>query len=128
MAKLRINDEIAKLVPAELICNEAFFISGIDVTALREKLNISLSAVDSSYFDPEKSEKVLVDSSGCNTWGGGRMSRRACGILDENKIPFDTHISKQFTAQEYKKFKHVIALDKEIFTGCKALLQELFGV
>ena len=61
----KVNDEIAKLVPAELICNEAFFISGIDVTALREKLNISVSAVDSSYFDPEKSEKVLVDHFKC---------------------------------------------------------------
>ncbi len=57
----KINDEIYKLVPAELICNEAFLICGLDFTAIREKLNVSMFAVDSSYFDSAKCEKVLSD-------------------------------------------------------------------
>ena len=62
----KINDELFKLVPAELISNEAFLISGIDITALREKLNISVASVDASYFDNEKCEKVLSDHFKCD--------------------------------------------------------------
>ena len=61
----KVNDEIFKQVPAELICNEAFMISGIDITAVREKLNVAVSAVDASYFDNANCEKVLSDHFKC---------------------------------------------------------------
>ena len=62
--------------------------------------------------DKGLSYKITVDSAGCNTLGGVHMNSRAQTVLEENKIPFDEHISKPFTSQEYGKFKCVIALDK----------------
>ena len=65
------------------------------------------------------SDKVIVDSAGCNTRGGGGMSKDALEILKINKIPYDQHISKRFTKKEYGKFKYVIALDKDMLRIAK---------
>lgn len=66
-------------------------------------------------------EKIFVDSAGCNTYGGSSMSKMAREVLAKNKIPFDTHISKRFTVQEYRKFKCIIALDEDILLQAKEI-------
>ena len=43
-------DEINKFAPSEIICNESFDISGIDLTEIRNRLSISMSSLD--QFDP----------------------------------------------------------------------------
>lgn len=65
--------------------------------------------------------KIFVDSAGCHTRGGGRMSNGARKILTEDKIPFDRHVSKPFTRQEYRKFDLVIALDEDILRAAKKI-------
>ena len=60
------------------------------------------------------SDKFVVDSAGCNTCGGKRLSKGAREVLSKYHIPFDIHISKPFNEQEYHKFKCVIALDDAI--------------
>ncbi len=64
---------------------------------------------------------VLIDSAGCKTRGGRSMSGNARGVLAANKIPFDNHISKPFTPQEYAKFKLVVALDKDMLQMAKKI-------
>ena len=66
-------------------------------------------------------EKFFVDSAGCNTYGGSPMSKMAHEILTKKKIPFDTHISKQFTVQEYREFKCIIALDEDLLLQAKEI-------
>ena len=46
-------DEINKFVPSEIICNEYFNMSGINLEQVNEKLGISMSSLDSWYFDDE---------------------------------------------------------------------------
>ena len=65
--------------------------------------------------------KILIDSAGCKTRGGGSMSGNARGVLAANKIPFDNHVSKPFTPQEYAKFKLVVALDKDMLQMAKKI-------
>ena len=67
------------------------------------------------------SEKIFVDSAGCNTYGGGSMSKMAREVLRKKNIPFDIHISKQFTAQEYRKFKCIIALNEDMLRQAKKI-------
>lgn len=67
------------------------------------------------------SEKIFVDSAGCKTRGGGRMSQRARDVLRRQKIPFDKHVSKPFTLQEYNKFKCVVALDEVMLKLAKKI-------
>ena len=46
-------DEVNKYMPAEIICNDSFYISGADLTDLTERLNIAISALDPRYFDKD---------------------------------------------------------------------------
>ena len=57
-------------------------------------------------------EKIFVDSAGCNTSGGAALNEDAKKVLEENNIPCDEHISKTFTRNFFKKFDYVIAMDE----------------
>ncbi|MFI3172195.1 MAG: DNA mismatch repair protein MutS [Eubacteriales bacterium] len=47
----KLLDEINKITPAEIICNEPFFMSGTDIEEVKNRLNIATYALDSWYFD-----------------------------------------------------------------------------
>lgn len=53
-------DEINKFVPSEIITNEYFSMSGIDLTAVNDKLGITMSTLDSWYFDENTCIKKLL--------------------------------------------------------------------
>ncbi len=46
-------DEIYKYTPSEIICNEAFYMSGVDLEALKGRVNFLATALDSHYFDED---------------------------------------------------------------------------
>lgn len=54
-------DEINKYVPSEIVCNENFTISGIDLDDLRERMQISIAKLDAHYFDDRLSVAVLLE-------------------------------------------------------------------
>lgn len=56
-----IFDEINKFCPSEIICNNAFYMSGADIDDLKGRLGISVSALDSWYFDDELCKKALKE-------------------------------------------------------------------
>ena len=49
-------DEINKYCPSEIVCNENFTISGIDIEDLKDRLHISFAKLDPHYFD----EKLAI--------------------------------------------------------------------
>ncbi len=53
-------DESNKFVPSEIITNEYFSMSGIDLTAVNDKLGITMSTLDSWYFDEDTCIKKLL--------------------------------------------------------------------
>lgn len=55
----KLQDEIFKFTPAEIICNDAFMISGMNFDFLKDKLHISISTVDNYYFDEENGIRVI---------------------------------------------------------------------
>ena len=57
----KLLDEINKFTPAEIICNDAFLVSGIDVDDLKNRMHISVSALDSWYFGDELCHKTLLE-------------------------------------------------------------------
>lgn len=54
-------DEINKYHPSEIVCNENFAISGIDMQDLRERMQISISKVDAHYFDERLAVSLLLE-------------------------------------------------------------------
>lgn len=57
----KLLDEINKFVPAEIICNDAFFVSGIDTEDLKSRLGICIYSLDSWYFDDELCRRTLKE-------------------------------------------------------------------
>ena len=49
----KLLDEINKFSPSEIICNDSFYVSGIDIEDLRGRLAISVSALEPWYFDDD---------------------------------------------------------------------------
>ena len=57
----KLMDEIAKYAPSEIVCNESLYVSGIDLEDLKERLGITIYALDSWYFDDSSCVKVLKE-------------------------------------------------------------------
>ncbi|MCM1118318.1 MAG: DNA mismatch repair protein MutS [bacterium] len=56
----RLMDELMKYEPSEIICNDAFLVSGMDIADLRGRLHITVSAADSHYFDDQTCEQSIL--------------------------------------------------------------------
>ncbi len=54
-------DEIYKYHPAEIVYNESFAISGIDLDELKERMQISFTKLDAYYFDEKLSIELLLE-------------------------------------------------------------------
>ncbi len=60
-SKRTLLDEINKFMPSEIICNQAFSVSGIDLEDIKQRLNISVFSLDTWYFDDENAKKALLE-------------------------------------------------------------------
>ncbi len=76
-----LMDEIVKYSPAELICNEALLMSGIDVEDLRGRLNIAITTMEPHYFDEDRCKNVIAKHFGVNGIAGLGISDFPNGIL-----------------------------------------------
>lgn len=56
----KLQDEIFKYHPAEIICNEALLQQPLDFTYLRERAHISITTLKEHYFDREIASKQVV--------------------------------------------------------------------
>ena len=55
----KIYDEIVRYSPSEIICNESFMLSGLDLTDLQERLGIIINTLGAHYFDENAAEKII---------------------------------------------------------------------
>ncbi len=60
----RLMDELMKYQPSEIICNDAFLMSGFDINDLRNRLHIAFSTVEPYYFDDESAQKCIMKHFG----------------------------------------------------------------
>ena len=57
----KLLDEINKFTPAEIICNDAFFMSGIDTDDLKDRLGICIFSLDTWHFDDDLCRRTLKE-------------------------------------------------------------------
>ncbi len=55
----KLIDEIHKYLPSEIICNDAFLVSGIDLGDLKSRLGIAIYPLETVYFDEANCRKCL---------------------------------------------------------------------
>ncbi len=56
----KLLDEIMKYHPSEIICNDAFTVSGMDLADLKDRLNIAIYSMESFYYDEDRCRKSLL--------------------------------------------------------------------
>ncbi len=77
----KLFDEISKYVPKEIICNEAFLVSGMDIEDLRGRLGISVSALEPWYFDDDGCKKCLREHFKVTTLVGLGIEDFPSGVI-----------------------------------------------
>ncbi len=71
----KLFDELNKFHPSELICNEAFYMSGISIDELRNRYHLLVSSLDAVYFEDSFVKDVILRHF-------KSMSLEALGISD----------------------------------------------
>jgi DNA mismatch repair protein MutS len=55
-----VMDEIGKYSPSEIICNNAFEFSGVNMEEIRNRLQVFINPIEAHYFDEESCKKLLM--------------------------------------------------------------------
>ncbi len=77
----QLLDEIFKFQPSEIICNDAFYVSGIDVTSLKERSEIVIDALEPRYYEESKCKKCLYHHFKINNLHGIGISDFPYGTI-----------------------------------------------
>ena len=77
----KLVDEINKFSPAEIICNDSFFMSGVDTDDLKECLGICIFSLDAWYFDDDTCRKELREHFHVTNLEGLGISDYDSGII-----------------------------------------------
>ena len=82
----KLLDEISKFAPSEIVCNEAFYVSGVDLEDLRHRLNIAISSLESWYFDDEMCKRTLSEHFHAATMEGLGLKDYPCGVVGSGAL------------------------------------------
>ena len=77
----KLLDEVNKFAPAEIICNDAFYLSGIDTDDLKNRLGICIFSLDPWYFDDESCKRVLKDHFHVSSLDGLGIADYESGVI-----------------------------------------------
>ncbi|MFW6677831.1 DNA mismatch repair protein MutS [Lacrimispora sp. AGF001] len=76
-----LNDEINKFVPSEIICNEAFYVSGVDIEELKNRYHTAVSSLDHHYFSDEACRKILKEHYHVGSLAGLGLNDYDMGVI-----------------------------------------------
>ena len=74
----KLLDEVNKFMPAEIICNDSFYISGVD---LSERLGITISALEPRYFEKESCREALCRHFHVSSLDGMGVEEYSIGMI-----------------------------------------------
>lgn len=77
----KLQDEIYKYMPTEIICNDAFVMSGFDVDDLRNRLGMAVYSLEPWYFDDDGCRKCLMNHFKVNTLAGLGIEDFPAGMI-----------------------------------------------
>ena len=77
----KLLDEINKYSPAEIICNEAFYMSGVDLDDIKNRQNICVSALEAWYFSDDTAVGTLKEHFKIHSLESIGLNDFACGSI-----------------------------------------------
>mgnify|MGYP001480150691 CR=1 FL=1 len=108
----KLMDEIYKWSPSEIICNDTFMVSGIDIETVKSINNLSLSPLEPWYYDDALCQRALMEHFDVGTLDGIGLKDYTIGViaagsimqfLTETQKSALSHITK-LTPYTYEKF------------------------
>ncbi len=80
-SKRKLLDEISKYMPSEIVCNESFYMSSVDLDDLRHRLGITIYALDAWYFGDETAVPTLLSHFKAASLEGLGLADYDCGVI-----------------------------------------------
>lgn len=77
----KLIDEINKFSPSEIICNESFYMSGVDIEDMRHRLKITIYALETWYFGDELATNTLLSHFKVQCLEALGLSDYDCGTI-----------------------------------------------
>lgn len=78
---LSLSEELKKFAPAEIVCNEPFLMSGIDLASMRETEHIAVTTRDAAFFDEDDLGRLLYGQFKVKDLSGLGLSDFPVGAL-----------------------------------------------
>ena len=82
----KLMDEIYRFSPSEIICNEAFYMSGMDLDGMKDRLGITIYSLDSWYFDDEICRQKLLEHFKVSSFAGLGLADYDCGVISAGAL------------------------------------------
>ena len=80
-SRRRLRDEILRYNPAEIICNEALQMSGLDLDEIRNTAGSTVFTLDASYFDSDGCRQEILDHFHVHSLQGIGLGDMECGSI-----------------------------------------------
>ena len=77
----KLMDEIGKYNPSEIICNDSFLVSGVDIEEMKYRYNTSIEALEPWYFDDELCKRALMEHFGVTSLDGLGLKDYSIGVI-----------------------------------------------
>ncbi len=77
----KLLDEMNKYAPSEIICNEAFYMSGVDIDDMRQRQSIAVSALEAWYFGDDLARETLRAHFKVHTLQALGLEDYDCGVI-----------------------------------------------
>ena len=80
-SQTKLQDEIFKFMPSEIVCNEAFYMSGLDLDDLKNRLGMAIYSLESWYFDDDLCKETLQEHFKVASLEGIGLADYECGTI-----------------------------------------------
>ena len=77
----KLSDEIFRFEPTEIVCNEAFYMSGFDLEELQKRQRTAVSSLDNWYFGDDLARETLCAHFQVSTLIGLGLSDYDTGVI-----------------------------------------------
>lgn len=82
----KLKDEIYRFMPSEIICNEAFYMSGLDLEDLKERFHMAVYSLESWYFDDASCRGKLMEHFRVSSLAGLGLADYDCGVISAGAL------------------------------------------
>ena len=82
----KLMDEIYRFSPSEIICNEAFYMSGMDLDGMKDRLGITIYSLDAWYFDDAVCRQKLLEHFKVSSFAGLGLADYDCGVISAGAL------------------------------------------